>query len=191
MRHDTNQTNASDSMGINEHCDTLCRRIDKNGLSTTLIGRLIQKSKRYSAADNQALFLLKLTTPSDEEFYDAIVDEDASTGQHMTIPQLASTLPEWDLAYAPRAPRAHNFRDTQEVLRARIPERRDRPRLRSRSSSASHRENRESRSVKRIRPRRPRLEHSGRIRLHAHGGGWSALGERTRLLAAHPESLTR
>jgi hypothetical protein len=88
-----------------EQCDTLCRRTDENGQTTTLIGRLIQKSRRYSAADNQVLFLLKLTPPSHEEFFDAVVESDPPTGQCLTILHLASVVPEWALTYTPRAPR--------------------------------------------------------------------------------------
>lgn len=87
-----------------EHCDTLCRRTDANGQSTTFIGRLIQKSRRYSTADKQISFLLELTPPSHEEFFDPVVESDAPT-KHMTILHLASVIPEGALTYTPRAPR--------------------------------------------------------------------------------------
>ncbi|KAF5557116.1 CAMK DCAMKL kinase [Fusarium napiforme] len=88
-----------------EHCDVSCRRVDEDGDETTLLARLIRKSRKYSNFDKQILFLLDLTPPSDEEFFGACVPSGSTANEGLSILQMSVMLDECPTNFKPRAPR--------------------------------------------------------------------------------------
>ncbi|KAG9500565.1 hypothetical protein J7337_009046 [Fusarium musae] len=88
-----------------EHCDVSCRRVDDDGDKTTLLARLIRKSRKYSNFDKQILFLLELTPPSDEEFFRACIPSGSSANEGLSILHMSVMLDECPTNFKPRAPR--------------------------------------------------------------------------------------
>ncbi|KAF5684756.1 CAMK DCAMKL kinase [Fusarium denticulatum] len=89
----------------NEHCDVSCRRVDEDGDETTLLARLIRKSRKYSNFDKQILFLLDLTPPSAEEFFRACLPYDSTDNEGLSILHMSVMLDECPTNFMPRAPR--------------------------------------------------------------------------------------
>ncbi|KAF5566224.1 CAMK DCAMKL kinase [Fusarium phyllophilum] len=88
-----------------EHCDVSCRRVDEDGDETTLLARLIRKSRKYSNFDKQILFLLELTPPSDEEFFRACIPSGSTDDKGLSILHMSVMLDECPTNFRPRAPR--------------------------------------------------------------------------------------
>ncbi|KAF5725196.1 CAMK DCAMKL kinase [Fusarium mundagurra] len=89
----------------NEPCDVSCRRVDEDGDETTLLARLIRKSRKYSNFDKQVLFLLELTPPSDEEFFRACIPSGSTDNEGLSILHMSVMLDECPTNFKPRAPR--------------------------------------------------------------------------------------
>ncbi|KAF4497632.1 CAMK DCAMKL kinase [Fusarium agapanthi] len=88
-----------------EHCDVSCRRVDGDGDETTLLARLIRKSRKYSNFDKQILFLLELTPPSTEEFFRACIPSGSTANEGLSILHMSAMLDECPTNFKPRAPR--------------------------------------------------------------------------------------
>ncbi|KAF5599892.1 CAMK DCAMKL kinase [Fusarium pseudoanthophilum] len=88
-----------------EHCDVSCRRVDEDGDETTLLARLIRKSRKYSNFDKQILFLLNLTPPSYEEFFRACIPSGSTDNEGLPILHMSVMLGECPTNLKPRAPR--------------------------------------------------------------------------------------
>ncbi|KAK2478582.1 hypothetical protein H9L39_11070 [Fusarium oxysporum f. sp. albedinis] len=88
-----------------EECDVSCRRVDEDGDETTLLARLIRKSRKYSNFDKQILFLLELTPPSAEEFFRACIPSDSTANEGLSILHMSVILDESQTEFKPRAPR--------------------------------------------------------------------------------------
>jgi ankyrin repeat protein len=88
-----------------EHCDVSCRRVDEDGDETTLLARLIRKSRKYSNFDKQVLFLLDLTPPSDEEFFRACIPSGSTGNEGLSILHMSVMLDEGPTGFRARAPR--------------------------------------------------------------------------------------
>ncbi|KAF4947076.1 hypothetical protein FGADI_10706 [Fusarium gaditjirri] len=88
-----------------EHCDVSCRRVDEDNDETTLLARLIRKSRKYSNFDKQVLFLLDLTPPSAEEFFNACIPSGSTADKGLTILHMSVMLDETQTDFKPRAPR--------------------------------------------------------------------------------------
>ncbi|KAH7303882.1 hypothetical protein BKA65DRAFT_416369 [Rhexocercosporidium sp. MPI-PUGE-AT-0058] len=88
-----------------QQCDVHCRRVDKRGDETTLLARLIVKSRKYSNTDNRVLFLLGLTPPSAEEFFNAWKPAGSPSNESLSILHISVILAEWETEFTPRAPR--------------------------------------------------------------------------------------
>ncbi|KAK2128906.1 hypothetical protein NOF04DRAFT_11236 [Fusarium oxysporum II5] len=88
-----------------EQCDVSCRRVDEDGDETTLLARLIRKSRKYSNFDNQILFLLELTPPSAEEFFRACIPSGSTANEGLSILHMSVILDESQTEFRPRAPR--------------------------------------------------------------------------------------
>ncbi|KAF5594302.1 CAMK DCAMKL kinase [Fusarium pseudocircinatum] len=89
----------------NEHCDVSCRRIDEDGDETTLLARLIRKSRKYSNFDKQIVFLLDLTPPSAEEFFRACIPSGSTDNEGLSVLHMSVMLDECPTNFMPRAPR--------------------------------------------------------------------------------------
>ncbi|RKL08190.1 hypothetical protein BFJ68_g9537 [Fusarium oxysporum] len=88
-----------------EECDVSCRRVDEDGDETTLLARLIRKSRKYSNFDKQILFLLELTPPSAEEFFRACIPSGSTANEGLSILHMSVILDESQTEFKPRAPR--------------------------------------------------------------------------------------
>ncbi|KAG5761447.1 hypothetical protein H9Q69_007391 [Fusarium xylarioides] len=88
-----------------EHCDVSCRRVDEDGDETTLLARLIRKSRKYSNFDKQILFLLDLTPPSAEEYFRACIPSGSTDDKGLSILHMSVMLDECPTNFRPRAPR--------------------------------------------------------------------------------------
>ncbi|KAF5674080.1 CAMK DCAMKL kinase [Fusarium circinatum] len=88
-----------------EHCDVSCRRVDEGGDETTLLARLIRKSRKYSNFDRRILFLLALTPPSEEEFFRACIPSGSTANERLSILHMSIMLDECPTNFKPRAPR--------------------------------------------------------------------------------------
>ncbi|KAF5253525.1 hypothetical protein FANTH_1596 [Fusarium anthophilum] len=88
-----------------EHCDVSCRRVDEDGDETTLLARLIRKSRKYSNFDRQILFLLELTPPSTEEFFRACIPSWSTANEGLSILHMSVMLDECPTNFETRAPR--------------------------------------------------------------------------------------
>ncbi|KAF5622108.1 CAMK DCAMKL kinase [Fusarium tjaetaba] len=88
-----------------EQCDVSCRRVDEDSDETTLLARLIRKSRKYSNFDKQILFLLDLTPPSDEEFFRACIPSGSTDNEGLSILHMSVMLDECPTNFKPRAPR--------------------------------------------------------------------------------------
>ncbi|PNP78955.1 hypothetical protein FNYG_07820 [Fusarium nygamai] len=77
-----------------EHCDVSCRRVDEDGDETTLLARLIRKSRKYSNFDKQVLFLLELTLPSTEEFFRACIPSGSTVNEGLSVLHMSVMLDE-------------------------------------------------------------------------------------------------
>ncbi|KAF5976504.1 CAMK DCAMKL kinase [Fusarium coicis] len=88
-----------------EHCDVSCRRVDEDGDETTLLARLIRKSRKYSNFDKQILFLLDLTPPSAEEFFRACIPSESPASEGLSILHMSVMLDECPAGFRARAPR--------------------------------------------------------------------------------------
>ncbi|KAF5977558.1 CAMK/DCAMKL protein kinase [Fusarium bulbicola] len=88
-----------------EDCDVSCRRVDEDGDETTLLARLIRKSRKYSNFDRQILFLLELTPPSTEEFFRACIPSGSTGNEGLSILHMSVMLDECPTNFKPRAPR--------------------------------------------------------------------------------------
>ncbi|KAF4436052.1 CAMK DCAMKL kinase [Fusarium acutatum] len=88
-----------------EHCDVSCRRVDEDGDETTLLARLIRKSRKYSNFDKQILFLLELTPPSAEEFFRACIPSGSTANEGLSILDMSVMLDECPTNFKARAPR--------------------------------------------------------------------------------------
>ncbi|RBR08321.1 hypothetical protein FVER53590_13222 [Fusarium verticillioides] len=88
-----------------EHCDVSCRRVDEDGDETTLLARLIRKSRKYSNFDKQILFLLDLTPASAEEFFGACIPSESPANEGLSILHMSVMLDECPTGFRARAPR--------------------------------------------------------------------------------------
>ncbi|KAI7763522.1 hypothetical protein LZL87_010577 [Fusarium oxysporum] len=88
-----------------EQCDVSCRRVDEDGDETTLLARLIRKSRKYSNVDKQILFLLELTPPSAGEFFRACIPSGSPANEGLSILHMSVLLDEGQTEFKPRAPR--------------------------------------------------------------------------------------